>query len=105
MAVANPVAVVPLLSDVLSRMLPVLAAIKQDEIRRVFGACIGFFCEAILNYKANVEVLAVDVSIFAPQVYAAYELMSANWLMSKDLKVRLVTIQAIGTYSTNNLKN
>eukprot|EP01127_Copromyxa_protea_P018695 TRINITY_DN5940_c0_g1_i1.p1 TRINITY_DN5940_c0_g1~~TRINITY_DN5940_c0_g1_i1.p1 ORF type:complete len:1700 (-),score=516.03 TRINITY_DN5940_c0_g1_i1:86-4894(-) len=100
LAVANPVAVVPLLSDVLSRMLPVLAAIKQDEIRRVFGACIGFFCEAILNYKANVEVLAVDVSIFAPQVFAAYELMSANWLQSKDLRVRLVTIQAIGSCVT-----
>lgn len=96
LAVANPVHMVPLMSDVLARMLPVLASIKQDNIRWVFGSAIGYFCEAIISYKANVDVMEVDVATFAPQIFAAYELINQHWLVSKNTKVRLVTITAIG---------
>eukprot|EP01125_Pyxidicula_operculata_P019218 TRINITY_DN694_c5_g1_i1.p1 TRINITY_DN694_c5_g1~~TRINITY_DN694_c5_g1_i1.p1 ORF type:complete len:1709 (+),score=479.86 TRINITY_DN694_c5_g1_i1:28-5154(+) len=97
LAIANPVGTVPVLQDVFARMLPVLSSIKQENMRWVFANAVGSFCEAIIAYKANTDQVKIDVSTFAPQAYAAYELMYSNWLPSENKKIRLVTIQAIGS--------
>lgn len=107
LSVANPLGMVPLLSDVLARMLPVLAMIKADNLRWVFAAGIGHVCEAIVHFMAAKEQQQIPdmkdatvLSSFAPQIYACFELMVTNWVTSKNTKVRLATIQAIGATTT-----
>jgi hypothetical protein len=49
------VATVPRLREVFSRVLPVLASIKHDNMRWVFAASMGHFCEAVVQYVANID--------------------------------------------------
>lgn len=100
MAIAHPVGTVPLLGDVLSRMLPVLSAVKADNMRWVFATAIGHMCEAMNAYKLDATGTVLDVTVFSAQVYAAYELMAASWLPAKETKVRLATVQAMGAITT-----
>ena len=97
---ANPVDTVPKLKEVIARVLPVLASVKQENMRWVFASGIAHFCESILNYVANIEN-AVDktitVSTFSSDVFPAYEILFTNWLQSKESKVRVTTMQAIGS--------
>jgi len=96
-AVANPVGVVPLLNEVFSRLVPVLASIKIDNMRLVFASTIGSFCEAICSYRIASPPDALDVSTYSASVYSCYELMLVQWLGSKEKRVRLTTIQSIGS--------
>jgi len=96
-AVANPVGIVPLLGDAFSRILPVLASIKMDNVRWVFASTVGNFCDAIMSYKVTSPPNAIDCGQFAAHAFTSYELMLANWLISKEKRIRLVTIQAIGS--------
>lgn len=50
---ANPIGFVPHLKEIMTRMLPVLSIVKQDNLRWVFSACLGRFAEAIIQYQAN----------------------------------------------------
>lgn len=56
------VATVPRLRDVFSRVLPVLASIKHDNMRWVFAASTGHFCEAVVQYVANIDQ-GIDKSV------------------------------------------
>lgn len=69
LAMANPVGTVPMLQDIFSRTLPVLASIKQDNIRWVFANAVGCFCEAILSYSINLGTAAsTDITSFESPV-------------------------------------
>jgi hypothetical protein len=80
---------VPRLKEVWSRVLPVLASIKHDNMRWVFAASIGHFCDSILQYEANTRNKENHIPAvhFASDVFPCYEMMYANWLMSKEAKV------------------
>lgn len=94
------VATVPRLREVLSRMLPVLASIKHDNTKWVFAASMGHFCEAILHYVANIDQGSdknLNALSFSSEMFPAYELMFSKWLGSGEAKVRLATVQAVGS--------
>eukprot|EP01119_Soliformovum_irregulare_P013154 TRINITY_DN3473_c0_g1_i1.p1 TRINITY_DN3473_c0_g1~~TRINITY_DN3473_c0_g1_i1.p1 ORF type:complete len:1648 (+),score=609.13 TRINITY_DN3473_c0_g1_i1:20-4963(+) len=102
--IANPRDTVPKLKEVFARILPVLASVKQENLKWVFAAGIGHFCDAILTYVANFSdkdpnVPSLSVHAFSSDVFPAYEIMFNNWLLSKEPKVRLATIQALGSIS------
>eukprot|EP01133_Synstelium_polycarpum_P020470 gene20470-24563_t len=97
---SNPIPTVPRIRDVLSRVLPVLGSIKHDNIKWVFAAAMGHFSDAIVAYVSNIDA-GTDKSLnqysFSSEFYPALELMFSKWLTSNHEKVRLVTIQAIGS--------
>jgi len=68
-------------------------------MRWVFASCFGNWCEAIQIYLANLDS-APDASItqetFSSEVFPAYEVMFNTWMASRDSKVRLATIHAVG---------
>jgi len=97
LASANGLAVVPLLKEVLARVLPVLGAIKHDNIRWVFASGMARFAEAILNYVANnPDDQTYTIGTFASEMFPPYEVMFSNWTKSSEKTVRLATIQAVG---------
>jgi len=96
---ANSLEIVPNLKEVMARALPSLANVKKDNMRWVFAACFGQWCDAIQTYVADTEN-APDKSIsyanFSSEVFPAYEVMISSWVSSRESKVRLATINAIG---------
>jgi hypothetical protein len=102
LAHANPLGVVPCLKNVLARVLPVLSIIKHDNMRWAFAFCMGQFCEAIVTYFANLDQApaqsaVTSIATFSTEIFTAFEFMFNNWLSSSESKVRLATIQALGS--------
>jgi hypothetical protein len=48
------IAAVPKLKVVLARVLPVLASIKQDNMKWVFATSMWKFCDAVVTYVADI---------------------------------------------------
>eukprot|EP01116_Phalansterium_solitarium_P016259 TRINITY_DN3745_c0_g1_i3.p1 TRINITY_DN3745_c0_g1~~TRINITY_DN3745_c0_g1_i3.p1 ORF type:complete len:1692 (-),score=828.04 TRINITY_DN3745_c0_g1_i3:272-5347(-) len=106
----NALAVVPRLKEVLARVLPVLGLVRADPMRAAFAQGLGQFAEAITHYVANIGTAAaaaetsaaasasggLTTASFASDVYPAYEILVSNWLQSKEAKVRLGTVLAVG---------
>lgn len=90
--------VVPLLRETFARVLPVLASVKQDNMKWVFASGIGFFCDAILAYSANNagKEGVPAMTGFSSEVFPAFEVMFSQWLESKEVRVRLAVVQAMG---------
>lgn len=83
----------------MSRALPILGQIKKDNMRWVLAACFGNWCEAIQIYLANmdsVEDKSISQETFSSEVYPAYEVLFNSWMVSRESKVRLATIHAVG---------
>ncbi|EAL61864.1 hypothetical protein DDB_G0291161 [Dictyostelium discoideum AX4] len=97
---SNPIPTVPKIREILSRILPVLGTIKHDNFKWVFAAALGHFADAIVQYVANIDT-APDKSLtlysFSSEFYPALELMFSKWLGTNHEKVRLVTIEAVGS--------
>jgi hypothetical protein len=102
LAHANPLDIVPTLKNVLARVLPVLSIIKHDNMRWAFAFCMGQFCEAMVTYFANLDQATdrssvTSLTAFSAEVFTAFEFMFNNWLSSSESKVRLATVQALGS--------
>ncbi|KYQ89059.1 hypothetical protein DLAC_10285 [Tieghemostelium lacteum] len=100
---SNPLPTVPRIRDILSRVLPVLATIKHDNFKWVFASTLGHIADAIVQYIANIDS-AQDKTLtlysFSAEFYPALEFMFNKWLTTNHEKVRLVTIEAIGSISS-----
>lgn len=99
LATANGMNVVPLLKDVLARVIPVLGSIKHDNMRWVFASAMARFAEAILLYVQNFAVApdkSISLETFSSEMYPPYEVMFSAWAKSSEKKVRLATMQAMG---------
>ncbi|XP_046558810.1 LOW QUALITY PROTEIN: maestro heat-like repeat-containing protein family member 1 [Haliotis rubra] len=99
LASANVYAMVPHLTAVLGTMLPMLGMIKFDNMRWVFTSALSRFSEAILEYIANLDK-APDSSItkekFSGEIFSAYDIIFNIWLQSKEAKLRLAIVEAVG---------
>ncbi|XP_004679984.1 PREDICTED: maestro heat-like repeat-containing protein family member 1, partial [Condylura cristata] len=105
LAVPSPPAVfgtVPFLSSILSTMLPMLGWAKRDCTRVVFCYALQRFSESALEYLASPDQ-APDPTIrrdsFAADILGAYEVLFHHWLQSREAKLRLAVVQALGPMS------
>ncbi|XP_025115241.1 maestro heat-like repeat-containing protein family member 1 isoform X3 [Pomacea canaliculata] len=99
LASSNVFAMVPHLTAVLGTMLPMLGLAKYDNMRWVFATALAKFSEAIVEYVANLDT-APDKSVskerFSGEIMSAFDLLFNNWLQSKEAKLRLAIVQAVG---------
>ncbi|XP_071811966.1 maestro heat-like repeat-containing protein family member 1 isoform X2 [Apostichopus japonicus] len=102
LAMANSFGFVPFLTSVLGTMMPMLESTKQDNMRWVFASALARFSESILDYIANIEN-APDPSVkkmaFSSQIYSAFSVLFNVWLQSKEAKLRLIVVEALGHMS------
>ncbi|XP_059158762.1 maestro heat-like repeat-containing protein family member 1 isoform X2 [Physella acuta] len=99
LAAANVYDMVPHLTAVLGTMLPMLGLAKYDNMRWVFASAISKFSEAILEYCANLDQApdkSVSTDRFSAEIFSAYDILFNVWLQSKEAKLRLTIIEAVG---------
>ncbi|CAO2839468.1 unnamed protein product [Amaranthus hypochondriacus] len=85
----------PRLKAVLSRVLPILGSVR-DVHRPIFANAFKCWCLATSHYITEFsshEVLDADVMSF---LNSAFELFLRVWTSSRDLKVRMSTVDALG---------
>uniref|UniRef100_A0A2C9KZ46 Maestro heat-like repeat-containing protein family member 1 n=1 Tax=Biomphalaria glabrata TaxID=6526 RepID=A0A2C9KZ46_BIOGL len=99
LAAANVYDMVPHLTAVLGTMLPMLGLAKYDNMRWVFASALSKFSEAILEYCANLDQApdkTVSIDRFSNEIFSAYDILFNVWLQSKEAKLRLAIIEAVG---------
>ncbi|XP_056020899.1 maestro heat-like repeat-containing protein family member 1 isoform X2 [Ostrea edulis] len=99
LAQANVYRMVPHLTAVLSTTLPMLGMVKHDNMKWVFSSALSKFSEAIIEYCANIDK-APDKSItrdrFSQEIGSAFDVLFTTWLQSKEAKLRLTIVEAMG---------
>ncbi|XP_047399899.1 maestro heat-like repeat-containing protein family member 1 isoform X2 [Sciurus carolinensis] len=102
LSVSNAFGMVPFLPSILSTMLPMLGMAKQDALRVVFCCALQHFSESTLEYLANLDQ-APDPTVrrdtFASDIFSAYDILFHHWLQSRDAKLRLAVVAALGPMS------
>ncbi|XP_061166579.1 maestro heat-like repeat-containing protein family member 1 isoform X3 [Saccostrea echinata] len=99
LAQANVYRMVPHLTAVLSTTLPMLGMVKHDNMKWVFSSALSKFSEAIIEYCANIDK-APDQTItkdrFSQEIGSAFDVLFSTWLQSKEAKLRLTIVEAMG---------
>ncbi|GMH09863.1 hypothetical protein Nepgr_011704 [Nepenthes gracilis] len=94
-ASADALQFVPRLKAVLSRVLPILGNVR-DVHRPNFANAFKCWCQATWQYNIEFQphsALDEDVMSF---LNSAFELLLRVWATSRDLKVRISTVEALG---------
>ncbi|XP_057647697.1 maestro heat-like repeat-containing protein family member 1 isoform X1 [Chionomys nivalis] len=102
LSVSNAFGMVPFLPSILSTMLPMLGMAKQDALRVVFCCALQHFSESTLEYLANLDQApdpTVRKDTFAADIFGAYDILFHHWLQSRDAKLRLAVVAALGPMS------
>ncbi|GAB6030522.1 HEAT repeat [Chamberlinius hualienensis] len=99
LSVANAYGMVPFLKALLQTALTIFGMIKHDNMRWVIAYALARFSESIIYYIANIDK-SPDVSVrkefFSTELSVAYGTLFNSWLQSKELKIRMVVVEAIG---------
>lgn len=102
LSVSNVFGMVPFLTTVLSTMLPMLGLAKHDSVRVVFCCALQRFSESTLEYLANLDQApdpTVRKDAFASDISSAYDTLFYQWLQSREAKLRLAVVEALGPMS------
>ncbi|XP_060099020.1 maestro heat-like repeat-containing protein family member 1 [Heteronotia binoei] len=102
LSVVNVFGMVPFLTSILGTMLPMLGMARQDSMKVVFCFALQNFSESIQEYLANLDQ-APDPTVrrdtFSQEVFSAYEVLFYSWLQSREAKLRLAVVEALGPMS------
>ncbi|XP_047641436.1 maestro heat-like repeat-containing protein family member 1 isoform X3 [Phacochoerus africanus] len=102
LSVSNAFGTVPFLTSILSTMLPMLSLAKHDSMRVVFCFALQRFSESTLEYLANLDQApdpTVRKDAFATDTLSAYDILFHQWLQSREAKLRLAVVEALGPMS------
>ncbi|KAL5807414.1 hypothetical protein ACOSQ4_030147 [Xanthoceras sorbifolium] len=94
-ASADALQFTPRLKGVLSRVLPILGNVR-DVHRPIFANAFKCWCQAAWQYSVDFpshSFLDGDIMSF---LNSAFELLLRVWATSRDLKVRISTVEALG---------
>ncbi|CAJ0593790.1 unnamed protein product [Cylicocyclus nassatus] len=111
----NPFGLVPFLTDILSRTVPLLSHVRNDALRSAWTRAICAFCEAVRECETERPKEAVEQDLeaspnhnnesdhasvssritYTDQAEAIYEVVF-NWMYSKDPKTRAEAGECIG---------
>ncbi|XP_030076633.1 maestro heat-like repeat-containing protein family member 1 isoform X2 [Microcaecilia unicolor] len=102
LSTTNVFGMVPFLNSILCTMLPMLPIAKQDHMKIVFCTSLQNFSESIQEYLANLDKApdpTVRKDTFSSEIFQAFDLLFSNWLQSREIKIRLAVIGALGQMS------
>ncbi|XP_004618710.2 maestro heat-like repeat-containing protein family member 1 isoform X1 [Sorex araneus] len=102
LAISNVFGMVPFLPSILSALLPMLGLAKHDSMRVVFCCALQRFSESTLEYLANLDQApdpTVRKDAFATDIISAYDILFYQWLPSREAKLRLAVVEALGPMS------
>ncbi|XP_043365795.1 maestro heat-like repeat-containing protein family member 1 isoform X5 [Dermochelys coriacea] len=102
LSVSNVFGMVPFLNSILGTMLPMLGMAKQDHMKSVFCYALQHFSESIQEYLANLDKApdpTVRKDTFSNEIFSAYDVLFNIWLQSREAKLRLAVVKALGPMS------
>ncbi|XP_062935287.1 maestro heat-like repeat-containing protein family member 1 isoform X2 [Cynocephalus volans] len=102
LSLSNAFGTVPFLPSILSTMLPMLGMAKHDTMRVAFCCALQHFSESTLEYLANLDQApdpTVRKDAFAADIFSAYDILFHQWLQSREAKLRLAVVEALGPMS------
>uniref|UniRef100_A0A8D0HSA9 Maestro heat like repeat family member 1 n=1 Tax=Sphenodon punctatus TaxID=8508 RepID=A0A8D0HSA9_SPHPU len=102
LSMSNVFGMVPFLNSILGTMLPMLGLAKQDTMKCVFCSALQHFSESIQEYLANLDKApdpTVRKDTFSNEIFSAYEVLFYSWLQSREAKLRLAVVEALGPMS------
>uniref|UniRef100_A0A8C3SH24 Maestro heat like repeat family member 1 n=1 Tax=Chelydra serpentina TaxID=8475 RepID=A0A8C3SH24_CHESE len=102
LSVSNVFGMVPFLNSILGTMLPMLGMAKQDNMKSVFCYALQHFSESIQEYLANLDKApdpTVRKDTFSNEIFNAYDVLFHIWLQSREAKLRLAVVKALGPMS------
>ncbi|XP_021544524.1 maestro heat-like repeat-containing protein family member 1 isoform X3 [Neomonachus schauinslandi] len=102
LAASNVFGMVPFLTSILSTMLPMLGMAKHDTMKVAFCCVLQHFSESTLEYLANLDQApdpTVRKDTFATDIFSAYDILFNHWLLSREAKLRLAVVEALGPMS------
>ncbi|XP_068382194.1 maestro heat-like repeat-containing protein family member 1 isoform X2 [Eschrichtius robustus] len=102
LSVSNVFGMVPFLTSILNTMLPMLSAAKPDSMRVAFCCALQRFSESTLEYLADLDQApdpTVRKDAFATDIFSAYDILFHHWLQSREAKLRLAVVEALGPMS------
>ncbi|XP_065253939.1 maestro heat-like repeat-containing protein family member 1 [Emys orbicularis] len=102
LSVSNVFGMVPFLNSILGTMLPMLGMAKQDHMKSVFCYALQHFSESIQEYLANLDKApdpTVRKDTFSNEIFNAYDVLFNIWLQSREAKLRLAVVKALGPMS------
>ncbi|XP_067416227.1 maestro heat-like repeat-containing protein family member 1 isoform X3 [Emydura macquarii macquarii] len=102
LSVSNVFGMVPFLNSILGTMLPMLGMAKQDHMKSVFCYALQHFSESIQEYLANLDKApdpTVRKDTFSNEIFNAYDVLFNSWLQSREAKLRLAVVEALGPMS------
>ncbi|XP_038615875.1 maestro heat-like repeat-containing protein family member 1 isoform X1 [Tachyglossus aculeatus] len=102
LSVSNVFGMVPFLNSILGTMVPMLGMAKQDQMKCGFCYALQHFGESILEYLANLDKApdpTVRKDTFSCDLFHAYDVLFHFWLPSREAKLRLAVVEALGPMS------
>ncbi|XP_058668192.1 maestro heat-like repeat-containing protein family member 1 [Ammospiza caudacuta] len=102
LAAANVFGMVPFLGSILGTLLPLLPTARADSMKCTLCYALQRFSESIQEYLAGQEQgpdPTVRGDAFAPELGAAFDVLSLQWVQSRDAKVRVAVLEALGPLS------
>ncbi|XP_049621834.1 maestro heat-like repeat-containing protein family member 1 isoform X1 [Suncus etruscus] len=102
LSISNVFGMVPFLPSILNALLPMLSLAKHDSMRVVFCCALQQFSESTLEYLANLDQApdpTVRKDTFAIDITSAYDILFYQWLQSREAKLRLAVVEALGPMS------
>ncbi|KAM3654715.1 maestro heat-like repeat-containing protein family member 1, partial [Ammospiza maritima maritima] len=102
LAAANVFGMVPFLGSILGTLLPLLPTARADPLKCSLCYALQRFSESIQEYLAGQEQgpdPTVRGDAFAPELGAAFDVLSLQWVQSRDAKVRVAVLEALGPLS------
>ena len=92
---------IPYLKTIMTKILPLLSLVKQDNMKWIFAVSFGRFAEAILQCSVEPEPNpAYAVSEFAATMNTALNIVHTEWVNARELRVRAAACEALGNLAS-----
>uniref|UniRef100_T1JN14 Maestro heat-like repeat-containing protein family member 1 n=1 Tax=Strigamia maritima TaxID=126957 RepID=T1JN14_STRMM len=101
LASKNVYEMVPFLKSVLGTLLSVISVIHHENMKWVTAFAVARFGDAVTEYIANIDKApdpSVKKEVYETEFNVAYDNL-INWLPGKDMKLRTMIIEALGSIS------
>eukprot|EP00667_Euglena_gracilis_P000210 EG_transcript_210 len=95
---ASPRKFIPHLKLAMTKVLPLLSLVKQDNMKWAFATAIGRFAEAVVQYNEGESHPEPQYAVaeFGASMSTALNVVHSEWVNAKEARVRAAACEALG---------
>ncbi|GCB82834.1 hypothetical protein scyTo_0023348 [Scyliorhinus torazame] len=96
LSVANVQGMTPYLGTVFEAIIPMLSLAKSDRMKAALAEAMGLLSRCVLKYQETLPDPTLKKEVFFQEIHAAYDILLNSWLQSKEPRVRVEILTALG---------